>query len=67
MGETVDKISESERLTEIVWCDHVSVVPHPLVPSPVPHFYIKQPVYLVVEERKIKLICPQCWIVNFCG
>lgn len=60
--ETVDKLGSEERLTEILWCDHVSVVPSPLVFNKTPHCFIRTAkVYLVVEQGKIKLLCPECW------
>ena len=51
-----------DKLTEIVWCDHVRVIPRPLVLHGSPHCYLPaQKIYIVVEELKIKLICPECW------
>lgn len=63
-GETVDKSKlEAEMLSEIVWCNHLTVTPRPLVHSEVAHVYLpKQTCYLVVEQLKVKLICPECWI-----
>ena len=55
MGDSVDK------LREILWCNHCSVIPGPLFTANQPHVFIQQPVYLVVEEGKIKLLCDNCW------
>lgn len=63
-GETVDNLEvKAERLAEIVWCNHLTVTPRPLVHSEVAHVYLpNQTCYLVVEDLKVKLICPECWI-----
>lgn len=63
--ETVDKMDQeknSERLKEIVWCVHLRLIPSPLVLSPVAHAYLPpQKTYIIVEEQKVKLVCPECW------
>jgi hypothetical protein len=59
--ETVDTV---DKLAEIVWCDHLSVVIRPLVQSNVPHVYIKSKCYLAVEENKVKLVCSECWLLS---
>lgn len=54
--ETVDK------LTEMVACEHLPVVWQPLVLSKVPHAWVRcKALYVIVEEGKVKLICPDCF------
>jgi hypothetical protein len=56
--ETVD----TEKLTEIVWCDHLRVTTQPLVMSKVPHVFLHgDKSYLVIEMGKVKLVCPECF------
>lgn len=57
MGDSVDNLSQ------ILWCDHCSVDTRPLITSYVPHVHVKHPVYLVVEEGQVKLICNACWLL----
>jgi hypothetical protein len=58
-------LEEEKKLTEIVWCNHLKVTPRPLVHSLVPHVYLHgQKAYLAVEEFKIKLVCPECWLLS---
>ena len=54
-GDSVD------NLTAIVWCDHLAVVPQPMILTNVRHAWLKKPCYLVVEDGKIKLLCSSCW------
>jgi hypothetical protein len=56
MGDSVD------NLREIVWCNHLKITPRPLVHTEVPHVYIHSRCYLAVEEGKVKILCPDCWI-----
>lgn len=52
-------------LREIVWCEHVRLVPSPMVLSKTAHCYIPaQQIYLVVEDAKVKVICPHCWRIG---
>jgi hypothetical protein len=66
--ETVNKMDpekKSERLNEIVWCMHLILIPSPLVTSKVAHAYLPaQKTYIVVEEQKVKLLCPDCWRIG---
>lgn len=43
---------------EVVACDHV-VVDY-LADRRVPNFSVRGPGYIVIEESKIKVICPSC-------
>lgn len=61
--DSVDNLTEPvDNLTEIVWCDHANVVPHPMVLSKVPHVYLKGGSYIIVEDRKVKIVCSVCWM-----
>ena len=61
---SVDNGDNSEKLKEIIWCEHLVVVCSPLIGSQVPHIFLRgAPVYLVVEENVVKLICPPCWLL----
>ena len=58
----MDTVDNREKLTELVWCNHLRVIPSPLVSASSAHCYIPpQKTYLVVENGKVKLICPECW------
>ena len=60
--ETVDKGEKSGRLEEIVWCPHLRLIPSPLISTSVAHAYLPpQKTYIIVEEQKVKLLCPECW------
>jgi len=61
---SVDNGDNLEKLREIIWCDHLGVVCSPLIGSETPHIFLHDgPVYLVVEENVVKLICPPCWLL----
>lgn len=61
---SVDSVDNSEKLKEIIWCEHLEVVRNPLRGSQVPHVFLRgAPVYLIVEENVVKLICPPCWLL----
>lgn len=65
MGETVDNVRLAP-LTEVVWCDHLIVNKNVVVRSNMPNLYFQdQRMYLVAEEGKVKLICPDCFIKAF--
>lgn len=68
IGEPVDSVDNgdnSEVLKEIIWCDHLAVVPMPVKGSTIPHVFIHEgPVYLVVEQNVVKMVCPRCWLVS---
>lgn len=58
----MDTVDKSDKLEEIVWCDHLRLIPSPLIRSSVSHAYLPpQKTYIIVEQRKIKLLCPECW------
>jgi len=60
---SVDNGDNLEVLKEIVWCNHLEVVTMPLKGTKTPHIFLHDgPVYLVVEENKVKMICPFCWV-----
>jgi hypothetical protein len=64
--ETVDRIGLYVK--EIAACNHISMMPNPLL-STTPNVAVHstRTVYLVVEESKVKLICPSCLITSFKG
>ena len=53
-----------DKLTEIVWCDHVKVTPRPIVHTTVPHVFVHAKCYLIVEQGKVKVICSECFMVG---
>lgn len=53
---------EEAKLSEILWCNHLRVTPRPFVHTQVPHVFVcEAAIYVVVEELKVKLVCPECW------
>jgi hypothetical protein len=55
-------VDSVDKLAEIVWCNHLRLIPSRLVGASVPHAYLPpQKTYIIVEERKVKLVCPECW------
>lgn len=46
------------QITEVVACDHVGV--NRLVLNDTQNFYTRGPAYIVIEEGKIKVVCPEC-------
>jgi hypothetical protein len=60
--ETVETGDNSEKLRVMCACPHVGVVWQPLRNHRAKHAFIKtSPVYLVVEQGAIKLVCAICW------
>lgn len=58
----MDTVDNLPKLTEIVWCNHLRVIPSPLIMANGAQCYIPpQKVYLIIEEGKVKLVCPECW------
>jgi len=58
----VDTVDNRGRLYEIVWCNHLRLIPSPLVSESVAHAYLPpQKTYIIIEEQKVKLLCPECW------
>lgn len=57
----MNSVDTGDKLKEIVWCDHVSVIRNPLF-SAMPNVCIERGprTYLVVEEGRIKLVCTNC-------
>ena len=54
--ETVDK------LREVVWCDHVKAFGNVALTGERNLYIASAPVYLVVEDLRVKLVCPDCMI-----
>jgi len=46
------------EIREVVACDHVSV--NRLILTNTQNFYTQGPAYIVIEEGKIKVVCPEC-------
>lgn len=60
---SVNNGENSKMLKEIVWCDHLKVSEMPWKGIPTPHIFLHDcHVYIVVEENKVKMVCPICWI-----
>jgi hypothetical protein len=52
-------------IQEIVWCDHVRVLAQPLLTTKTPHCYLgKGQVFMIVEQNKVKIVCPNCWKIG---
>lgn len=49
------------KIKEMVACDHLPVVWQPLINQSAPHAYLRGELYIVVEEQKVKLVCPYCF------
>lgn len=68
-GKITGKLGgESCQVREIVWCDHLRIVPDPCL-STTPNVGLKNIPYavLVVEELKIKLVCLSCLTIGARG
>ena len=62
-GETVDSPA---GLTEVVWCDHLEIHKNVIVISNTPNlFIVSSKFYLVAEQGKVKLLCPDCFVKGF--
>jgi len=60
---SVNNGGKLKMLKEIVWCEHLAVAEMPMKFTQVQHILLHEgPVYLVVEENKVKLVCPLCWL-----
>jgi hypothetical protein len=59
------EVNSVDNLKEMIACDHLSVVWQPLLNTNVPHAWIRsKAMYVVVEEGKVKLLCPDCFYVG---
>ena len=53
----------SEKIREVIWCDHVHITTPEILGLEVNYFILhKAPVHMVIEEQKIKLVCPSCFL-----
>jgi hypothetical protein len=55
---------KKEKLTDLLWCDHLHLTPQPLMNTDVVHAYLHgQKAYIIIiEQLKVKVICPKCWM-----
>jgi len=65
VDKTDEKNGKEWEICEVVWCNHLTVTPSPLTLVSTPHVYLHgQKCYLVVEQNKVKLVCPNCWWIS---
>lgn len=60
MGDTVDNVNQN--MTEAVWCDHVRAKGMWLKQWKVAIKLVSPSSYIVVEERKLKILCSDCFM-----
>lgn len=61
--ETVDKMSESPKITEGKWCDHVQAYGQWVRNTSKPTICVISPrVFIVIEEGVVKILCPACMV-----
>jgi hypothetical protein len=54
-----------EGIQEVVWCDHLKGQSIPLVGGrSVLLCHFRRSFYAVVEEKKLKLVCQECWSMS---
>lgn len=53
-------VDSVDNLIEVIWCDHtyVAIVNHPPTAARV---LAKDYCYFVIEEGKLKILCPSCF------
>lgn len=60
IGDFGEATKKAVVCREVVACDHVGI--NYLCMPDTQNFFLRGPGYLVFEEEKVKVVCPQCLI-----